>query len=111
VRFTEYGDSGDSLTEGEARRVVYFTDTENATLTGTIRVHSNSEKAEIVTESLAWENGPKRLTGSPDQTVTLRKEDGSFLSGRGFIGDFKNKTLRFTGSVQGIYVSEAKKGQ
>jgi hypothetical protein len=40
--------------------------------------------------------------------VTIRKEDGSTLTGTGFGGDFRKRQLTFGGPVQGTYVWEAK---
>jgi LPS export ABC transporter protein LptC len=104
VRFTEYGDEGKALTEGQAGSVVYHTDTENAEMSGSVSVRSYKEKATVATGSLSWLKDKRLLTGDPDETVTLEKEDGSYVSGRGFQGDFRAKTMHFTGPVVGTFV-------
>lgn len=104
AHFTEFDENGGKATEGRARRVIYHTDTENAEISGTVRVHSASEKGDVFAESLAWANKEKRLTAPPDERVTIRKDDGTSISGRGFVGDFKSRQVTFSGPVQGTYV-------
>jgi LPS export ABC transporter protein LptC len=110
AHFIEFDDKGGKATEGRAHKVVYHTDTENAEISGRVSVHSASEKGEVTAESLAWANKEKRLTAPPDERVTIRKDDGTSISGRGFVGDFRTRQLTFSGPVQGVYVwTEEKK--
>ena len=104
VRFVEYGADSAPATSGEARHVVYHTDTENAEVSGSVRVRSESEKADIATESLAWENKRKKLTALPLARVVITKDDGSSITGRGFTGDFRIREVSFSGPVEGRYV-------
>jgi LPS export ABC transporter protein LptC len=104
VRFVQYGDDSAPATSGEARRVVYHTDTENAEISGSVRVHSASEKAGIDAPALAWENKPKRLTAPSDAVVHITRDDGSSITGRGFAGDFRTRQVSFSGPVEGTYV-------
>ena len=106
VRFMEYGDKGDLLTEGRAGSVVYHTDSENAEMSGAVSVRSYKEKATVTTGSLSWVKDKRLLTGNPDETVTLEKEDGTYVSGRGFQGDFQTKVVHFSGPVMGTYVTK-----
>ncbi len=106
AHFVEYDQNGGHATEGSADTVIYHTDTENAEISGSVTVHSAAQKGSISTESLTWENKEKRLTARPEELVVVRKDDGSYISGRGFIGDFRTKIVRFTGSVEGRYVYE-----
>lgn len=104
VRFVEYGADTTPSTSGEARHVVYHTDTENAEISGSVRVRSEAEKAGIATESLAWENKRKMLTALPLAKVVITKDDGSSITGRGFTGDFRTRDVSFSGPVEGTYV-------
>jgi LPS export ABC transporter protein LptC len=104
AHFVEYDDQGGKATEGRARTVVYHTDTENAEISGMVTVHSASEKGDVSADSLSWENKEKRLTAPPDERVTIRKDDGTSISGRGFVGDFRTRQVTFSGPVQGTYV-------
>lgn len=104
VHFIEYDEKGGKATEGHARKVVYHTDTENAEISGTVRVHSASEKGDVSAESLAWANKEKRLTAPPDERVTMHKDDGTSITGSGFVGDFRTREVTFSGPVQGTYV-------
>ncbi len=109
AHFTEYDDKGALDTEGQADHLVYHTDTEDAEISGDVRVYSASEKADIRAQSLSWENKAKRLTATPEEKVLLRKDDGSFISGSGFLGDFRHRQLIFNGPVEGQYVWQEKK--
>jgi hypothetical protein len=68
-----------------------------------------AEKGAVTASSLSWENKSKRLTAPPEEQVHISKDDGSFISGSGFVGDFRTRQLVFSGPVQGSYVSEEKK--
>ncbi len=104
VRFVEYGADKAPSTSGAARQVVYHTDTENAEISGSVRVRSEAEKAGIAAESLAWENKRKLLTALPLARVIITKDDGSAITGRGFTGDFRAREVTFSGPVEGTYV-------
>ncbi len=109
AHFTEYNDKGAMDTEGRADHLVFHTDTEDAEISGAVRVYSATEKANITAQSLSWENKSKRLTANPDERVVLKKDDGSFIAGSGFLGDFRHRQLVFNGPVEGQYVWEEKK--
>ena len=104
AHFIEFDDKGGKATEGRAHRVVYHTDTENAEISGMVNVHSASEKGAVSAESLAWANKEKRLTAPPEEMVVIRKDDGTSMSGSGFVGDFRTRQVTFSGPVQGTYV-------
>lgn len=108
AHFVEYDEKGERDTDGSADSVVFHTDTQDAEISGNVRVSSASEKGEISTESLSWQNKEKKLTADPDERVLVKKDDGTYISGRGFVGDFRIKEVRFTGPVEGVYVYEEK---
>jgi hypothetical protein len=83
---------------------VYHTDTENAEISGKVSVHSASEKGDVSADSLSWANKEKLLTAPPGERVTIHKDDGTSISGRGFVGDFRTRQVTFSGPVQGTYV-------
>ncbi|MGA2977914.1 MAG: LPS export ABC transporter periplasmic protein LptC [Spirochaetia bacterium] len=109
AHFTEFNDKGEKATEGEGGKVVFHSDTENAEISGKVRVHSTTEKGDVTADTLSWENKTKLLTAPPGEKVTIHKDDGSFLSGAGFTGDFRKRRVTFSHSVQGLYVWEEKK--
>jgi len=109
AHFIEFDSSGGKATEGTAGRVLYHTDTENAEISGAVRVHSAAEKGNVSAETLAWKNKEKILSAPPDEQVLIRKDDGSVISGRGFQGDFRTRQVSFSGPVRGTYVWEEKK--
>ncbi len=109
AHFIEFDEKGGTATEGHARTVVYHSDTENAEITGDVRVHSAAEKGNVSADTLHWENKTKRLTAPPTEQVRISKDDGTSLVGSGFSGDFLNREVTFTGAVRGTYVWEEKK--
>ncbi len=104
ARFVQFDDTGAPATEGQAARVVFHSDTENAEVSGGVRVRSESEKGSVRADSLSWDNKAKLLSAPPQEVITLRKDDGSVLSGSGFQGDFRTRELTFSGPVRGTYV-------
>jgi LPS export ABC transporter protein LptC len=108
ARFVEFDDKGGTATVGTAKTVIYHSDSENADISGGVRVRSEVEKGVVTAEALSWENKEKRLSAPADEVVTLRKDDGTSLAGTGFNGDFRARELVFTGPVNGTYVSSDK---
>ena len=108
AHFVEFDQNGGKATEGEARTVIYHSDTENAEITGAVHVRSAAEEGDVRAERLSWENKTRRLTAPPADRVTIRKKDGSSLTGTGFTGDFMRRKLSFAGPVQGTYVWKEK---
>jgi len=109
AHFVEYDDKGKKATEGSAHRVVFHSDTENAEISGSVRVHSASEKGSVAAESLSWVKKIRKLSAAPDEMVLIQKDDGTYISGTGFTGDFQARQVTFSGPVRGRYVWEEKK--
>ncbi len=109
ARFEELDDKGAMATEGRAGSIVFHSDSENAEISGSVSVRSASEKAVVSAQALTWENKEKRLSAPPAQTVVVKKDDGSFIQGVGFVGDFRTREVTFSGMVEGKYVWKEKK--
>ncbi len=109
AHFEELDDKGAVATEGRAGLIVYHSDTENAEISQSVSVRSASEKAIVSADALSWENKPKRLNATPGETVVIRKDDGTFIQGTGFAGDFRTRQVTFGGPVEGKYVWQEKK--
>ena len=108
VHFIEYDEEGGILNEGRANQAVYNNKTGNAEIHGSIYVYSYKEKAAITAADLNWISETKVLKGSPKEIITLKKDDGSYIEGRGFTADFKQKSISFFSNVKGQYVSKEK---
>ncbi len=106
VHFLEFDDEGSKLTEGWADKVIFFTETENARLTGSIFIYSFQEETAIMAESLSWTKEGRILEADPGDPVMVKKDDGSFVEGKGFKADFRRKRLEFRSGVKGSYVYE-----
>jgi len=104
VRFEEYDSAGELVTEGRADRAVFFTDSENAEVSGGIRIRAPGEKAALSAGRLVWTKEGRRLEGGAGELVQIAKDDGAFISGRGFRADFRRRRLEFAEGVTGRYV-------
>jgi LPS export ABC transporter protein LptC len=102
--FREYDRSGNLVTEGNADRAVFFTDTENAELEGNLLFYSAAEEATVVTDYLSWNSEEKLLAGSSTGRVTVTEDSGSKLSGTGFEADISRRRVDFSGPVAGRLV-------
>jgi LPS export ABC transporter protein LptC len=104
AHFQELDENGDLLTKGEADRAVLYTETDDADLFGNIVFYSYTEKTSIYAETLYWKDKDEKLLGNPEETVLVKKDDGSYIEGKGFSTDFKLKEIIFTNRVKGTYI-------
>ena len=104
--FLEYAEDGGTLTEGWADEVVYFNKTEDAEFTGNVYFYSKKEEISISTDSIRWESEPRYLETPAETTVTLKRDDGSFLEGIGLEADLRRMEIKLKGGVRGRYVTE-----
>jgi len=106
VHFIEYNGKGDILNEGWADNAVYHNDTGDARITGDIKVYSEKEKASVKAEELYWTAKSKLLKGNKDELILLKKDDGSYIEGKGFTANLKDKNIEFFSDVKGQYVGK-----
>ena len=106
VDFKEFDNDGKVTTKGRADHAVFYTDTENADLSGNLDFYSASENGGVTGDHLYWDSEKKVLNGDPDETVMLNKDSGSRLEGKGFEADFRYRTLSFDKDVKGSYQTE-----
>ena len=106
VYYREFDEEGNLLTEARAEEAVFSTDSENATVSGSIVIYSPEEQAALQANRLSWTREGRRLVADDGQTVRLQKDDGSFVEGQGFSADFRRKKLEFASRVRGSYVWE-----
>jgi LPS export ABC transporter protein LptC len=108
VYYREYDEEGNLLTEAQAEKAVFSTDSEDATVSGSIVIYSPEEQAALQASRLSWTREGRRLVADDGQTVRLQKDDGSFVEGQGFSADFRRRKLEFSSRVRGSYVWEEK---
>ena len=104
VRYVEYDAAGNPVTTGSAERAVFYSEREDATVAGTIRLRSESQGVRLEAESLRWEGARHRLVS--EQTVEVSRDDGSQVRGGGVDVDVRRKTIRFTAPVSGTLVAD-----
>lgn len=106
VRFIEYAaGSRDVSAEGSADSALFFTDTESAQLSGSVRFHSSQDGVTVESGYLEWD-GQARLLRSRAETLTsLSDDDGSSLSGAGFNADAARRSFSFGNRADGRFVT------
>jgi LPS export ABC transporter protein LptC len=109
--FVEYDRDGNPAIEGRAGRVVFHSDTENAEISGRVRVHSAVEEAGVEADALTWQSDPRLLAAPTGSTVIITRDDGSRLEGSGFTGDLRRREFVFSGPVSGTYVWTGEEGE
>jgi len=108
VRYTEFDEEGKIVDEGSADSAIYNTKTKDAEIVGNIKIRSEIEKGEIDASRLHWSNDKRLLVGDPNEKVVLKRDDGSFVTGRGFSSDLRLKEIKFSGEVLGRYIGKEK---
>lgn len=109
VTFEEFSEGALSVvTQGRADTARYFTDSENAEISGNLVFESKREDIFIEGGYLYWNKTERKLTSRPDQMIVLRKSDGTALRGEGFSADVASKGFSFSGRVEGIWVLDKK---
>ena len=104
VRYVEYDAAGNPVTTGTAERAVFYSEREDATVAGAIRLRSESQGVRLEAEFLRWEGARHRLIS--EQTVEISRDDGSQVRSGGVDVDMRRKTIRFTGPVTGTLVTD-----
>ena len=106
LRYREFNEDGELITEGKADRAVLNTETDDADMFGNIYFYSYTEKTGIYAETLFWKDKEEKLTSEEDEKVRVKKDDGSYIEGKGFETDFRIKEIVFNKKVQGSYTDK-----
>ena len=106
IQFTEYDKSGEVATEGGVGHASYYSDTEDMEFDKSFKVESLQQGYYIKGDSLSWDGKQKILTADPEKEVTIGKEDGSYITGRGFNSNASNNSFTFENGIAGYYVSD-----
>ncbi|HOX92465.1 MAG TPA: LPS export ABC transporter periplasmic protein LptC [Spirochaetales bacterium] len=103
VRFAEYASdgSGTLVAEGRADSGAFWSDTESADLFGAVSFYSEKDGLRVESGNLRWDGKKRTLSSGGDTTTTLKRNDGSSLSGSGFQADAARRSFSFTRRVDG----------
>lgn len=102
IEFNEYNSSGtEVITKGEVKKVEYFNDSKNASLTGGIKFFSEEDDLEIIGDNLTWNDEEKEIESSLDSLIKITKGDGSKIDGYGFKANIKDSTFSFQKGISG----------
>jgi len=106
IQFIEYDKDGETATEGEVGNANYFSDTENMEFDKSFKLESLQQGYFIEGDSLFWDGKEKVLISDFEKEITIGKENGSYIKGKGFNSKASNNSFNFEGGVTGIYISE-----
>jgi LPS export ABC transporter protein LptC len=106
VVFQDFDRDGTVETEGIADRITYYSESENAELSGNLQFYNTNEEVEIRAEYLFWNEAEETLTTEEREPVTLVKTNGTVVTGTGFSARGASKTIVFTGGVEGTWVED-----
>lgn len=94
------------LATGSCRTTELTLSSNDARLEGTIIIRSEQRGATLTAESLIWDHSRERLSSGPAEQVTITFDDGTLVTGVGFIGRMDLNTYEFTESSEGSIVYE-----
>lgn len=106
VRFVEYAD-GEATAEGRADSAVFFTDTESAELSGSVRFRSATDGVTVESGYLEWDGEARVLKSRAETVTTLSDDDGTSLSGSGFGADAARRSFSFGNRADGRFMAPA----
>lgn len=106
VTYREFDRNGNLTNHGRADRATIHTETDDAEVSGTIQLRSETQEATLSAGQLVWDDDARTLTSPPQDLVELKRDDGSQVSGRGLEILVRRRTLRFAGRVDGTIVAD-----
>lgn len=102
IYFEDRGEDGIAVNAtGEAEKAVYFEDTQDAELSGFVRIESRAEDVVFETASLKYRSATQTLEGGMFDPVIVRVGSKIFMHGNGFFADVKEKAFAFRNGAQG----------
>ena len=75
VRYAECDAAGNVVVSGSAERAVYYTEREDAVLSGSGRLRSEPQGASLQAQVLRCDDDPRRLVTGATDTVELTRDD------------------------------------
>ena len=103
---TTYRDGEEQLL-GEAESAEYNQESEDATVTGPIKVRYYPEETSILAQKLDWVHEDRILSSPPEGTVEIRQDNGTEFQGKGFAVDMNSKTVSYQKDVHGQLYAES----
>ncbi len=96
ISFEQEDSDGNILLKGTADRARIDMDSQDAEITGNVRIEKVDDKMTISCESLDWKNSLQLIETKGDGLVTVSYGDGNNLTGRGFTGRLDEALYEFS---------------
>lgn len=106
VLFQDFNPDGEIEIEGTADKITYYSESDNAEMSGNLQFYNAEEEIEIRAEYLFWHDESETLSTREEEPVTLIKENGTNIQGLGFTAFGKTKTITFALGVSGVWVED-----
>jgi LPS export ABC transporter protein LptC len=87
---------------GSAKTATVNTQTHDATLSGDVVVHKETDQFAIHAPNLRWNDAEQLLSTGEQDLADICFHEGDAITGRGFSGDLKTNTFEFVQLVQGV---------
>jgi LPS export ABC transporter protein LptC len=105
--FEQFGQHGEVIdSSGSAAFARVELESGNIGLSGGVSLAVDSEDISIETDALDWQDKERQLSGAPEETVRMYRDDGTNFQGRGFTANTRDRTWEFSGSIGGSYVEK-----
>ncbi len=104
--FAEYSSDNEIATEGKALLANFYSDTENIEFSDDFSIKSLQQGYYIEGRSVSWNGKEKVLSGDEESEVTIGRDDGSYIRGRGFRSAAADKSFSFENGMDGRYISD-----
>ena len=106
ISFEAFDSDGELLVSGSAARALIELDTNNADLSGGVEMDSRSQGAQVSSETLYWDEESRILSSDRETVVTIVRDNGTRIEGRGFVTDLSLNVMRFEGGASGVIYRE-----
>lgn len=106
VYLTEFDNQGNPISNGNADKIEFNTENENADFIGNIHLYSRREEASITADNFYWDSENRVLNADPDDEVTVEQDSGSKIKGRNFSADMQTNIITFESPVKGTFITE-----
>jgi LPS export ABC transporter protein LptC len=102
LTFEQPDETGTTDLSGSAAMATVDTESNDASLQGTVRIDKRSEQFSVEAENLFWDEEEQLLQTEPDGRATVRFDEGNVLSGTGFSADLDQGVYEFASLDQGV---------
>lgn len=95
VAFVEFDRDNKTLNSGSADTAIYFTDSGDFELTGSVIFQSLEQNATISAPYILWNNEEQKIFTKENDRVIVTRPAGTRIEGRNLMADLANRIIEF----------------